>query len=103
MSDRGMKKWAPFKALSEQEDSLKKLQTRSERVPRPLLSIDQEEEINDILVAYRGQEVKISYYRNERIYCINTVIEKIDVSNMRLVLPERKIISFKEIVGLENV
>lgn len=103
MADRGMKKWAPYKSLIEQEDSLKRLQTRTEKIERPILSSDEEEEINDILVNYHSQPVEIKYYRNERIYTITSTIEKIDINNRRLVLEEKKIVYLQELVGLRNI
>lgn len=103
MADRGIKKWAPYKSLIEQEDSLRQLQTRSEKIERPILSSDEEEEINDILVNYHSQPVEIKFYRNERIYKVTSIIQKIDVNNRRLVLEEKKIVYLSELVGLRNI
>ena len=67
MSDRGMKKWAPYKSLPEQEKYLKKLKEEQEKPVRPVMSSDEMEEINEILVNYAGEEVLITYWRNEKI------------------------------------
>ena len=50
MSERGMKKWAPYKSLNEQEDYLKKLHKKQEKVERPSISSDEADNINEILV-----------------------------------------------------
>lgn len=103
MSDRGIKKWAPYKSLVEHGDALRDLDRNRDVKERPILSVDQEEEINDILVNYHGQEVKITYWRNNKIYEICGVIERIDVANRCLILPERKRILLSELIGLENL
>ena len=103
MSERGMKKWAPYKSLPEQEKYLKKLKEGQEKVERPVMSSDEMEEINEILVNYAGEEVLISYWRNEKINSVSTMIKKIDVDNKKIVLPDRKTIYFHELIKLERI
>ena len=103
MSERGMKKWAPYKSLNEQENYLNKLHKDSEKVEKPRISSDAAEEINDILVSYHGEELIITFYRNERIQNVSTVIKKIDAENKKIVLPDRKTISFTELIKLERI
>ena len=103
MSERGMKKWAPYKSLPEQEKYLKKLKEGQEKVERPVMSSDEMEEINEILVNYAGEEVLISYWRNEKINSVSTTIKKIDVNNKKIVLPDRKTINFHELIKLERI
>ena len=103
MSERGMKKWAPYKSLPEQEKYLKKLKEGQEKVERPVMSSDEMEEINEILVNYAGEEVLITYWRNEKINSVITTIKKIDVDNKKIVLPDRKTIYFHELIKLERV
>ena len=103
MSDRGMKKWAPYKSLPEQEKYLKKLKEEQEKPVRPVMSSDEMEEINEILVNYAGEEVLISYWRNENINSVSTIIKKIDVDNKKIVLPERKAIYFGELIKIERL
>ena len=103
MSERGMKKWAPYKSLPEQEKYLKKLKEGQEKVERPVMSSDEMEEINEILVNYAGEEVLIAYWRNEKINSVITTIKKIDVDNKKIVLPDRKTIYFHEFIKLERI
>ena len=103
MSERGMKKWAPYKSLPEQEKYLKKLKEDQEKVERPVMSSDEMEEINEILVNYAGEEVLISYWRNEKVNNVTTTIKKIDVDNKKIVLPDRKTIYFAELIKLERL
>lgn len=102
MSDRGIKKWAPYKALVEQTDSLRGLDESMDVDEKPLLSCDQEEEINDLLVNYHGQTLNFKYYRNKKIYTTQSKIIKIDVANRWLVLEENKKILLSELVGLSE-
>ena len=103
MSERGMKKWAPYKSLNEQENYLNKLHKDNERVEKPKISSDAAEEINGILVNYQGEELLITFYRNNNIQSITSIIKKIDVDNKKIVLPDRKTIYFIELIGLERI
>ena len=103
MSERGMKKWAPYKSLNEQDKYLKKVSNDNKKVTKPQMSSDEAEEINEILVNYQGEELLITYFRNNQINKINTVIKKIDPLNKKIVLLERKAINFNEIIKLERI
>ena len=103
MSERGMKKWAPYKSLIEQEKYLKKAHDRNDKPVRPQISSDEAEEINEILVNYHGEELEISYWKNEKIVKISTILVKIDPINKKIVLPERKTILFAELISIERV
>ncbi|MCQ2800380.1 MAG: YolD-like family protein [Bacilli bacterium] len=102
MSERGMKKWAPYKSLIEQEKYLKKASQNNEKQVRPQISSDAAEEINEILVNYHGEEVEISYWRNEKINTISTILSKIDSVNKKIVLSERRTIYFKELISIKR-
>ena len=103
MSERGMKKWAPYKSLIEQEKYLKKASNDNRKQVRPTLSSDEAELINEILVNYHGEELIISYWRNEKINTMSTTLKKIDEINKKIILPDRKTILFAELINLERV
>ena len=103
MSERGMKKWAPYKSLIEQEKYLKKASQNNEKQERPQISSDEAENINVILVNYHGEELEITYWRNEKINTISSILVKVDAENKKIVLPERRTIYFKELIGLERI
>lgn len=103
MSDRGMKKWAPYKSLVEQYDSLDKTRFQKEIIPQPILTSDKEEEINEILVNYHNQIVLIKYYRKDRIQEIETKIKKIDVNEKKLVLINNTSIKLNELVDIKSL
>ena len=103
MSERGMKKWAPYKSLIEQEKYLKKAGQNNEKQVRPQISSDEAEQINEILVNYNGEELEITYWRNEKLNTIASILVKIDPENKKIVLPERKTIYFKELISIERI
>ena len=103
MSERGMKKWAPYKSLNEQEDYLKKLHKKQEKVERPSISSDEADNINEILVNYHGEELLIEYWRNEKINTVSSTLSKIDPVNKKIVLPLRKTIYFSELIRIERL
>ena len=103
MSERGMKKWAPYKSLIEQEKYLKKASQKNEKQERPQISSDEAENINEILVNYHGEELEITYWRNDKINTISSILVKIDPENKKIVLSERRTIYFKELISLARV
>jgi hypothetical protein len=103
MSERGIKKWAPYKSLVEQEKYLKKLHEDGQKVEKPLLSEDEAQEINEILVNYQGEELEIKYWRNNKINTVISILNKIDPNNKKIVLPERRAIYFNELVSLTKI
>ena len=103
MSERGMKKWAPYKSLIEQEKYLKKAHQDNEVIARPVISSDEAEEINEILVNYHGEELEVSYWRNDKINTVSSILSKIDPVNKKIVLPLRKTIYFAELIRIERV
>ena len=101
MSERGMKKWAPYKSLIEQESYLNKLHDNNQKVEKPHISSDEAELINEILVNYRGEELLITYWRNGKINTLPAILKKIDPLNKKIVLQDRRTIYFSEIIKLE--
>jgi len=103
MSDRGMKKWAPYKSLIEQDPALLEMEHKRKKVDRPIVSEDVAEEINEILTNYNGETLLIKIYKNGYISEVETTIAKIDPVERRLILPDRKNIYLKDIVGLSKI
>ena len=100
MKDRGMKKWAPYKSLNEQWDTLDKLE-KEEYVEKPKISSEEAEEINDKLVNYQGEELTLYYYKRGKIYKEKSTIKKIDAFEKKIVLDNNIIIYLKDLVGIK--
>lgn len=101
MSDRGMKKWAPYRSLIEHMPELDKTIKERNKIEKPHLSEDEAEHINDVLTNYQGEILLITFFRNNVINKEEATIKKIDVSERKLVLDSRRVIRFEEIIGLE--
>ena len=101
MSDRGMKKWAPYKSLQEQWEVLDNLHEKEERIERPTISNEVAEEINDKLVNYDGQEYEFYYSKNGRILKEKSTIKKIDPMERKIYLDNGVKILLKDLVGLK--
>ena len=100
MSDRGIKKWAPYKTLSEQDFNMSRQKEKEEKIEKPTISADFAEEINEVLVNYHGEELTINYYKNGKIIEVVDRIKKIDTFEKKLVLYSRKIIMLREVVSI---
>lgn len=102
MNDRGMKKWNAYKALPEHDDTLVENSRNKTKVEKPLISQEEAEIINEILVNYQGEELIIKYYRNGYIKEDKITIKKIDAYNRKITTIDGKKYSFSEIVGLKR-
>ena len=102
MSDRGMKKWAPYKSLVEQTPSLERTYEDNRKIERPKISQDVAEEINEILVNYHNQDLKIRFFKRGHIYETIASLKKIDVLNKKIVTSDDVTIAFIDLLYLEN-
>lgn len=80
MSERGMKKWAPFSALPEQNSFIKRAKELHKQEIEPILSEDQIAEIEFILNSYENEYVEVAYFNKKMIY-VYGYITKIDPLN----------------------
>lgn len=102
--DRKMMKWMPFNALLEQGDHLRELLNGRSKKEMPILSADQEEELNYKLEeAYLFKnKVQITYYRDSAIYEIEGIITRTDVYN-KLIFINDSFVSALQIINIEVI
>lgn len=100
MSDRGIKKWAPYKTLDAQDFTLKKQKESEEKIEKPKISADFAEEINEILVNYHGEKLTIKYYKNGKVIEVVDRIKRIDAFERKLYLFSKKTILINDIVSI---
>ena len=100
MSDRGIKKWAPYKTLDAQDFTLKKQKESEEKIEKPKISADFAEEINEILVNYHGEKLTIEYYKNGKVIEVVDRIKRIDTFERKLYLFSKKTILINDIVSI---
>lgn len=101
MSNRGMKKWAPYSSLIEQATCLEEMKYQRNKIAKPILTDDQKEKIDFVLQSYKkGQIVKIKFFSDGYLYYINSTIKRIDLENKKLVLEQGKL-DFANIIDLD--
>ena len=101
MSDRGMKKWNAYKSLPEHDPAIRGTIGERYKVPRPVISSEEAEMINEILVNYNGELLDIEYYRNEELLNVTDTIKKIDTLSRKIQLSSGVRISLNELTGLK--
>ena len=85
MSERGMKKWAPFASLIEQSSCLEKMKYERNKIEKPKISSDRAQKINAIIVNSHSETLKIKYFYDGYLYEISAQIKRIDALNKVLV------------------
>ena len=103
MSDRGIKKWAPYKTLEEQDFTLSKHKEKEEKIEKPTISAEFAEEINEILVNYSGETLRIKYFKNGKILEVVSKLKRIDPVEKKLVLFSKMSIMITDVVFIEIV
>ena len=101
MSDRGMKKWAPFSSLIEQSTVLNEMFYEKNKQAKPSISTERAAKINQILSTYSGQELRIKYYYDGYLYELVTRIKRIDVLNKKLIFEDGSM-PFSEIIDINE-
>lgn len=101
MSDRGMKKWAPYASLIEQAACLEKMRYERNKIEKPKIASEEAEFINNILVNYHGQELVIKFFYNGYLYEVKTIIKSINKTKRILVLPNGKL-PISEIISIKD-
>ncbi|MCQ2796987.1 MAG: YolD-like family protein [Bacilli bacterium] len=101
MSDRGMKKWAPYKSLIEQDDFMKNMRVQKKRIQKPKVCEEKAQEINDLLVNYDGQVIVMEYFVDGFIEKIEGIIRYIS-NEFKCLYIDCTRYEFKNIVGLKK-
>ena len=101
MNDRGMKKWAPYKSLNEQETFLNQMREKRSRIEKPIISQDLAEQINYLLLNHNNKELLFTFYKNGHIYQIKQKILNIDLTT-RIIKGSEINLSIDDITNLEE-
>lgn len=100
MSGRGMKKWAPYSSLVEQKTFLDKEISKKKLIKKPVLSDERAQKINNILISYNGQTVRIRYFKEGHIFEIESRICRVDTLNRKIILPDKTHIFFDDLIDM---
>lgn len=87
ITGRGMVKWQAFKSLPEQYEVISQIIEEQFKVPKPSLTNDTKERIEQGLneSLQNGTEILISYYRNGYIHEEHITVTSIDVPTKTIV------------------
>jgi hypothetical protein len=102
MSDRGMKKWAPYASLIEQKGTIYMMKKERSKIKKPSLSEEQASLINDILLKSHGKTLIIRFYEKGFIYEDRFVVKKMDLDQKKLIC-DRHTIDFNQLLHLEII
>jgi len=91
--DRKMMKWIPFHALLEQGDHVSDLINGRQRKVMPLLSYDQQEELNfQLQTAYAfNAEIIVTYFNNHDFHTVQGKITRIDMFDKKLYIDDKSV------------
>ena len=101
MSERGMKKWNAYKSLPEHDPAIRGTMNNRYKVPRPVISSEEAEIINEILTNYHGELLEVEYYRNEELHNLIDTIKKIDTYSRKIIFEGGTRISLNELTGVK--
>ncbi|MGH0588847.1 YolD-like family protein [Bacillus mycoides] len=84
---RGMVKWLPFASLTEQFEGIDRILEEQHKVPKPFLTNDTKERIEQGLneSLQNDKEILISYYRNGYIHEEHITVTRIDAQTKTIV------------------
>jgi hypothetical protein len=91
MSDRGMKKWAPYASLIEQKGTISKMKNHREKVKKPQLSQEMANEINECLLRAKDQNVVIDYFFEGSKHRLAGLVTKMNYEQKWLMIEEFKL------------
>ena len=103
MSDRGMKKWVPYKSLIDQEVFINKMRVNKSKIEKPILFEEEMEKINYYLTQKRCETLIFSFYEDGFIYKIETKIKTIDLSTKTIVFENNLKINLYDLVDVEEI
>ena len=102
MSDRGMKKWAPYKSLIEQEVFINKMRVNKNKIEKPILCEEEIEKINYYLTEKRCRTLIFSIFEDGYIYKIQTKIKTIDQYTKSIVFENNLKINLYDLIDIEE-
>lgn len=102
MSDRGMKKWAPYKSLIEQEVFINKMRVNKNKIEKPILCEEEIEKINYYLTEKHCKTLIFSIFEDGYIYKIQTKIKTIDQYTKSIVFENNLKINLYDLIDIEE-
>ena len=103
ISDRGMRKWRPFASMPEQYIGLKQVFDDLNKVDKPLLSEEQQEEINEVLgeALNSRRTVQLTHYKDGHCDTEPGEIVAVDVNSKTFIFID--LFGFRNKMKLDNI
>ncbi|TPV39575.1 YolD-like family protein [Bacillus dicomae] len=104
---RGMVKWAPFAALTSQFDGIREIIKEQNKVPRPVLTTEEKERIENMLVysLLSEKEILITYYEDGYLLSGYMTVVDIDPLNSAVICTDafynKIVLKFKNIINVK--
>jgi hypothetical protein len=86
MSDRGMKKWAPYASLIEQKGTISSMKNKRGQFKKPLLSQEMANDINAVLLIAKNKDVIVDYFLEGNKYQVSGIVTKMNYDQKWLVI-----------------
>lgn len=104
INDRGMRKWRPFASMPEQYIRLNKVLEGLNKVEKPILAEDEQEQINEILMRANGTDKKVvlTYYKQGECITETCTIHSINIHTQALYFVD-EVFNIKNKLLLSNV
>lgn len=103
MKDRGIKKWAPFKALKEQDKYLEEIKQKNRNEPKPEITDEEREKISHTMNQLQeGEHIRLRFYDGGYVREIDGTFDNIDEFNGFIQISGRKY-HFKNIIDLNRL
>lgn len=98
--DRGIIKWLPFESLTPNKKVIDTILYEKNKVKKPILSLEQQQEMEEKIIEafYEQIEITLKIYINGYIKTIISPILEIDYTYKKIILKNKDIILFKQIV-----
>lgn len=100
MSDRGMKKWAPYKSLVEHDPALVEMRKNRTKIEKPRISSEEAEIINELLLHHEGRTLIATIYKNGELIDKEIIIKTVDPYEKKIITTSRSSIYLKDLIGL---
>lgn len=99
-NDRGIMKWAPFSSLVGQKNMIETLVLEKQKVQKPILSLEQQQEIEEKLTEAFYEQIPITFkiYKNGRIETIVSSIVQMDTTYKKITLENHQVLLFEQIL-----
>ena len=101
--DRGFIKWMPFDSVTSTKNLLKNIVQEKNIIKMPSLSEEQinVNETNILRALHNNEEVKIIYFKNNKVYRFTTKIKNIQTTTKKIILDNNNHLSFSQIISVK--